>query len=139
LRAVDRADLIDDPQFTYLAQRAENIATLQSHLADALALLSTKEAFRRLDEADLPNGPVAKLEDMMDDPYLAETGFFPTIEDPHEGTLHTTAIPVTFSETPGTLRNMAPALGADTVEILASAGLSQAEITNVAVSPAKDG
>jgi crotonobetainyl-CoA:carnitine CoA-transferase CaiB-like acyl-CoA transferase len=139
LRAVDRADLIDDPQFTYLAQRAENIATLQSHLADALALLSTKEAFRRLDEADLPNGPVAELEDMMDDPYLVETGFFPTIEDPHEGTLHTTAIPVAFSETPGTLRNMAPALGANTAEILGGAGLSQAEIASVAGTPTKAG
>jgi crotonobetainyl-CoA:carnitine CoA-transferase CaiB-like acyl-CoA transferase len=135
LRAVERADLIEDPRFTYLAQRADNIATLQSHLADALATFSTTEAFRRLDDADLPNGPVAVLEDMMDDPYLVETGFFPTIEDAHEGTLHTTAIPVDFSESPGTLRNMGPALGEHTTEILSEAGLSAAEIEQVATSP----
>ncbi|MDG2284646.1 MAG: CoA transferase [Alphaproteobacteria bacterium] len=135
LRAVERADLIDDPRFTYLAQRADNIATLQSHLADALATFSTTEAFRRLDDADMPNGPVAVLEDMMDDPYLLETGFFPTIEDAHEGTLHTTAIPVEFSESPGTLRNMGPGLGEHTTEVLFEAGLSEAEIEQVALSP----
>ena len=136
LRAIGRGDLIDDPRFTYLAQRAENIATLQSHLADALATFTTVEAFRLLDEADLPNGPVAVLEEMMDDRYLVETGFFPTIEDPREGTLHTTAIPVDFSESPGVLRNMAPVLGEHTVEILGDAGLSEAEIALVADAPA---
>ena len=135
LRGVGRADLIDDPQFTHLAQRAENIATLQSHLADALATFTTKEAFLLLDGADMPNGPVAVLEEMMDDPYLVETGFFPTIEDPYEGTVHTTAIPVAFSESPGTLRNMAPALGEHTAEILAGAGLSATEIERVAPPP----
>jgi crotonobetainyl-CoA:carnitine CoA-transferase CaiB-like acyl-CoA transferase len=132
LRGVGRADLIEDPRFTRLAERAENIAALQSHLADALATFTTAEAFRVLDEADMPNGPVAVLEEMMDDPYLVETGFFPTIEDRHEGTLHTTAIPVDFSESPGQLRNMAPGLGEHTADILAGAGLSEAEIQRVA-------
>jgi crotonobetainyl-CoA:carnitine CoA-transferase CaiB-like acyl-CoA transferase len=135
LRAVGRADLIEDPRFTRLAQRAENIAALQSHLADALSGFTTEAAFRLLDGADMPNGPVAELEGMMDDPYLVETGFFPTIEDAHEGSLRTTAIPVEFSESPGTLRAMAPALGAHTVEILAGVGLSEAEITSVAGDP----
>ncbi len=132
LRAVGRADLIEDPRFTYLAQRAENIADLQVHLAEALTGFTTEEAFALLDGADMPNAPVARLEDMMDDPYLAETGFFETMEDPHEGTLVTTAIPVDFSESPGTLRSMAPNLGEHTQVILAEAGLSQAEIAATA-------
>jgi crotonobetainyl-CoA:carnitine CoA-transferase CaiB-like acyl-CoA transferase len=132
LRAVGRADLIDDPRFTHLAQRADNIAALQSHLADALATFGTEEAFRLLDEADMPNGPVTVLEEMMNDPYLVETGFFPSIEDRHEGTLHTTAIAVDFSESPGKLRNMAPNLGEHTARILAEAGLSETEIQRVA-------
>jgi crotonobetainyl-CoA:carnitine CoA-transferase CaiB-like acyl-CoA transferase len=139
LRAVGRADLIEDPRFTHLAQRSENIAALQAHLADALARFTTTEAFRLLDEADLPNGPVATLEGMMDDPYLQETGFFPTIADPHEGPVHTTAVPIEFSKSPGTLRSAAPALGEHTAEILADAGLSEAEIAGVTDDPAKAG
>jgi len=136
LRAVGRGDLIDDPRFTHLAERAENIADLQVHLADALATFTTEEAFALLDRADMPNAPVARLEDMMDDPYLAETGFFATIEDPHEGTLRTTAIPTAFSESPGMVRSMAPNLGEHTREILAEAGLSDAEITAIAAPSA---
>jgi crotonobetainyl-CoA:carnitine CoA-transferase CaiB-like acyl-CoA transferase len=54
------------------------------------------------------------------------------MEDPHEGTIVTTAIPVDFSESPGTLRSMAPNLGEHTQVILAEAGLSQAEIAATA-------
>ena len=67
----------------------------------------------------------------MDDPYLADTNFFPVINDPNEGALHTTAIPVEFSETPGTLRNAAPPLGAHTDTLLSEAGLSRQEIHQI--------
>ncbi|MBT7732490.1 MAG: CoA transferase, partial [Rhodospirillaceae bacterium] len=53
------------------------------------------------------------------------------INDPNEGTLHTTAIPVEFSETPGTLRNAAPPLGADTETLLSEVGLSRQEIDQI--------
>jgi crotonobetainyl-CoA:carnitine CoA-transferase CaiB-like acyl-CoA transferase len=131
LKAIGREDLVQDPRFTYLAQRAENIAILQSHLADGLAQFTTDEAFNLLDEADLPNGPVITLESMMDDTYLKDTHFFPTMDDPHEGTLHTTAIPVEFSKSPGTLRNGAPLLGEHTHTLLSEAGFSNAEINQV--------
>lgn len=131
LRAVGRGDLIEDPRFSHLTQRAENIADLQVHLAEALASFTTEQAFALLDDADIPNAPVARLEDMMDDPYLAEIGFFETVEDPHEGTLCTTAIPVEFSESPGTLRSMAPDLGEHTREILGEAGLAEEEIAAI--------
>ena len=131
LKAIGREDLVQDCRFTHLSQRAENIATLQSYLAEGLAQFSTAEAFKLLDDADLPNGPVVSLEDMMDDPYLEDTNFFPVINDPNEGTLHTTAIPVEFSETPGTLRNAAPPLGADTETLLSEVGLSRQEIDQI--------
>ena len=137
LRAVGRGDLIENPKFTHLAQRAENIAELQGYLAEALATFTTDEAFKLLDDEDMPNAPVARLEDMMDDPYLLETGFFPTLEDPNEGTLYTTAIPVDFSESPGRLRNMAPNLGEHTHEVLGAAGLSEDEISAAAAPTAK--
>lgn len=132
LRAVERADLIEDPRFKHMAGRAENIAELQSHLADALAKYTTEEAFRRLDEVDVPNGPVTSLEALMDDTYLTETGFFATIDDSNEGTIHTTSVPVEFSASPATLRTAAPALGEHTQEVLVGAGLSEAEISALA-------
>ena len=131
LRAIGRGDLIQDPRFTYLAQRAENIETLQSYLAEGLAQFTTTKAFQLLDDADLPNGPVITLEEMMDDPYLGDTNFFPVIDDQNEGPLNTTAIPVEFSETPGTLRSTAPPLGEHTAELLLEVGFSHEEIDQI--------
>ena len=125
LRAIGRSDLIEDARFTKLSERAQNIATLQSYLAEELAKFTTEEAFRKLDEADLPNGPVAKLDELMIDPYLQETNFFQKIDDPHENIVFTTAPPVDFSGTPATVRSAAPALGQHSEEILLGAGISK--------------
>tara|TARA_Y100000588_G_C14255484_1_gene925233 strand:+ start:262 stop:1458 length:1197 start_codon:yes stop_codon:yes gene_type:complete len=131
LNAIGRADLADDTRFARLAQRADNISTLQSHLAEGLANYTTKEAFELLDSVDLPNGPVATLEGLMRDPYLEETNFFQRIEDPHENSVQTTAIPIDFSLSPGSLRNAAPALGEHTREILVESGISDKEIDQI--------
>ena len=131
LHAVGRADLAADPRFSHLARRAENIATLQACLAEALSQLSTAEASQALDAADIPTGPVTRLEDMLNDHYLQQIAFFPSLHDPHEGTITTTALPITFSRTPGTLRNAAPQLGQHTEAVLAAAGLTSAEIARV--------
>ena len=131
LRAIGRPDLIEDTRFTRLAERAQNIATLQSYLAEELAKFTTGEAFQKLDEADLPNGPVAKMNELMLDPYLQETNFFQKIEDPHEDIIYTTAPPVDFSDSPASVRSAAPALGEHSEEILLGAGISKHMVDNI--------
>ena len=123
LKAVDRPDLAADPRFARMEERAAHIVELQQQLAGALAGLATADVRRRLDEADIPVGPVSALDGLPDDPYLVGTGFFPTIDHPDEGPVRTTAIPVSFSASPGTIRSGAPRLGADTARVLRSAGL----------------
>ena len=131
LRAIGRPDLIEDTRFTRLAERAQNIATLQSYLAEELAKFTTEEAFQKLDEADLPNGPVAKMNELMVDPYLQKTNFFQKIEDKHEDIIYTTAPPVDFSDSPASVRSAAPALGEHSEEILLGAGISQQMVNNI--------
>jgi crotonobetainyl-CoA:carnitine CoA-transferase CaiB-like acyl-CoA transferase len=62
---------------------------------------------------------------------LNETGFFRQIEHPSEGPLVTTAVPVTFSETPGSLRSPPPRLGEHTDALLSELGYSAAEIAGI--------
>ncbi len=131
LRAVDRPDLAEDPRFARMAQRAANIVELQQLLAAALAERTTEEVRRRLEEVDVPVGPVNDLEGILEDAYLEETGFFRTIDHPREGTVRTTAIPVSFSATPGTIRHGAPMLGADTADVLRRAGVPEATVAEL--------
>jgi crotonobetainyl-CoA:carnitine CoA-transferase CaiB-like acyl-CoA transferase len=64
----------------------------------------------------------------MDDPHLADVGFFEWIEHPSEGRIRTMNIPGTWSGTPPAIRRHAPLLGENTREVLAEAGYAAADI-----------
>src|SRR5713101_8463703 len=120
--AIDRPELADDPRFATIERRTANIDALYTLLAERLLQRTTAEWRERLDEFDVPNGVVNDLAGLVADPYLRDTGFFRQVEHPSEGMLVTTAIPVSFSETPGELRLPPPRLGEHNGEILAELG-----------------
>ena len=130
--AIDFPQLADDPRFSTIAQRTANIDELYTLLAEHMKQHSTAEWRARLDEFDVPNGIVNDLEGVLADPYLRDTGFFRRIEHPSEGPTVTTAIPVSFSATPGEIRLLPPRLGEHNAEILGALGYSAAEIAEIA-------
>ncbi|MDE2575411.1 MAG: CoA transferase [Rhodospirillales bacterium] len=131
LRVIDRADLIADPRFATMLARAENIDVVYAALTTALAGRSTAEWLARLADADIPHGTVSTLDALLEDAYLREAGFFQTIADRDGATLTTLAIPVEYSQTPARIRRPAPRLGEHTREVLAEAGLAEAELTAI--------
>src|SRR5712692_5712997 len=116
--AIDCAELADDPRFSTIERRTANIDELYTLLADRMRRRTTAEWRARLDAFDVPNGVVNDLPGLLDNPYLRETGFFQRVEHPSEGPLVTTAIPVSFSGSPGSLRLSPPRLGEHNAEIL---------------------
>jgi len=133
--AMDCPELADDPRFATIAGRTANIDELYTLLAERMRERTTAEWRRRLDCFDVPSGVVNDLAGLLADPYLNDTGFFRQMDHPTEGVLTTTAIPVSFSETPGSLRLPPPRLGEHNTEILAALGYSPAEIADI-TSPA---
>ena len=43
--------------------------------------------------------PMHDLESLLEDPHLVATGFFPIVEHPTEGTIHSMKVSARFSET----------------------------------------
>ncbi|AOB25676.1 MULTISPECIES: CaiB/BaiF CoA transferase family protein [Bordetella] len=108
-----RADLTADPRYVDAAARARHFDELYQDLADIVAQRGTQQWLDLLADADIPHSRVNTPEELFDDPHLRATGFFRQVEHPTEGALVTTAIPVRFSRTPGSIRRLAPRQDAD--------------------------
>jgi crotonobetainyl-CoA:carnitine CoA-transferase CaiB-like acyl-CoA transferase len=126
--AMDRADLGEDPRFKSITARDRNIDAILAILVDEMQKRTTADWRVRLDAADIPNGEVNAMEDLLGHPYLAESGFFSRGKHPTEGALMTMAGFPQFSSTKASIRRLPPRLGEHTREVLAEAGLSAIEI-----------
>lgn len=120
--AIGQPNFIGDPRFSNLAQRTLNIDALYGIVAEEMKKKTTAEWIERLTEADIPVGPVNTLEDLISDPYLAETGFFQHREHPVAGPITMLGIAESFSDSPASIRSLPPMLGEHTNEILRELG-----------------
>ena len=131
-----RQDLLEDSRYATLATRLANIEPLYEELGKIVATRTNAEWLEALEDANVPAMVVNTLETLLEDPQLQATGFWKIVEHPTEGTLRTTDIPTTYSETPGEIRLLPPRMGEHSVEVLREAGFSQQEIDAMLASGA---
>jgi alpha-methylacyl-CoA racemase len=100
----------------------------------------TREQWRAFnDEHDCCIEPILELDEALESDLVRERGMVLEFEQPGAGTVRQIANPVKLSGTPALDPQPAPAIGADTGEILASAGFSQDEIESLLKSGAAAG
>lgn len=125
LALVGRPEVLQDPRFADPASRSKNIAALYEIVSEFVRQKTTAEWMAALDEADIPSMQVKSLDDILDDPHLAEIGFFETMRHPSEGELRVVAPPVRFGGAASPRPRPAPRLGEHSREILLEAGLGE--------------
>ncbi len=132
-RAIGRPEMpAADPRYATYEARMAHIDDVYAELAAILRTRSTAEWLTLFDEADVPAMPMHSFETVLEDPHLAATGFFRAVEHPTEGPIRSMAVPARFSATPPAPSRLAPRLGADGAEVLASAGFSPEEVETLA-------
>jgi crotonobetainyl-CoA:carnitine CoA-transferase CaiB-like acyl-CoA transferase len=75
--------------------------------------------------------PVLDLDEVPDNPQVRHREMMPEVADDKLGTMKTIGIPFKFSETPGSMRTSAPALGEHTDEVLKMLGCADDEIADL--------
>lgn len=116
---IGRPELADDPRYATLNARTAHQDELVGMIAAALRTDTSAAWTARLRGAGLAVGRYNRVDDLFDDPHLAQVGFFERVTHPTEGELLAVPTPLRFDgERPGAGRP-APRLGEHTAEVLA--------------------
>jgi crotonobetainyl-CoA:carnitine CoA-transferase CaiB-like acyl-CoA transferase len=81
-RAMERPDLLDDPRFATLADRARHGDEINGLVAEWVGSMDADEVERRCVAFDVPVGQAYTAADVFADPHMAERGDLVTVEDP---------------------------------------------------------
>jgi CoA:oxalate CoA-transferase len=123
-RALDRADLGENPLFKTNALRNENQEALRSEIEAALRSEGTEHWIEVLEVAGVPCGPVNNIAQALAHPQTAARNMLISVDDPVTGPLELAGNPMKLSafDDPPT-RPPAPDLDADRDRILRELGL----------------
>lgn len=127
-RAIGRPDLIDDPRFANNHERIRHVEVLDAIVGGWIAARPRDQAIEELSALGAAVGPINDVAEMLDDPHVRARGSFERHDDPVLGALRVPAVTARLSRTPGRVRHLGPALGADTDAILRDLGLDDAAI-----------
>ncbi|HEY7107000.1 MAG TPA: CaiB/BaiF CoA-transferase family protein [Acidimicrobiia bacterium] len=127
---IEAPELADDPRFADARSRLAH----RDELDDAIAV-----AFRKRPSADwvellaqlVPCGPVLAMDEVFADPQVQHLAMTARTIDAAGHAIDVLRPPLTFSETPASVRRGVPAAGAHTREVLDELGYSDAEVDDL--------
>jgi formyl-CoA transferase len=132
LRAVGRADLVDDPRFRTNADRLANREEIEAIVKEFIAARTQAEVLAFFEKAEVTVGPVCDEADLAEHAYVREREVLVDLPDRlTEGMPMHNVVP-RLSGTPGALRTPAPAIGQHNAELLEGLGYTEAEIEALA-------
>ncbi len=127
----ERPELAEDPRFINMTERLKNIDESYRVTGEIIGSRPRSEWLELLGDTNVPMMVVNDLDDLVDDPHLDASGFWQVVEHPEEGTIRMASYPANFSETPVSIRRLAPRLGEHSIEVLRQAGLTEEKIAEM--------
>lgn len=113
-----KPELKDDPRFRTNADRVKLNDELVAIIEKVLVTKPKAHWLAQMEKAGVPAGPVLAYDEVFTDPHVLARDMWVKTEHARAGAFHTLGVPVKLSETPGSVRRAAPALGQHNSEVL---------------------
>lgn len=127
-RVFGREELLADPELATNNQRISKREWLLPHLEQMFSTMSSDEILRRCEEAAIPFAPVARPEDLFNDPHLIHSSSLVDVELPGGTQTRLPRLPILLdSRTPDSAQSL-PVVGSDTRRMLIELGYTPDEI-----------
>jgi crotonobetainyl-CoA:carnitine CoA-transferase CaiB-like acyl-CoA transferase len=107
-----------DPRFLTNADRVAHRTALVALLEPILVMQTTSEWIAQLEAANVPCGPINRIDQVFADPQAVARGFKVEVVHAQAGPLNLVASPLRLSRTPPEYRSAPPLLGQHTDEVL---------------------
>ena len=121
-----------DERFVLAAGRLAHRPEVNAAISAVVAQHTRDEAMARLKLANVPFAPIRRPDELGDEEHLRESGQLLATPFPNGRTGHLPKMPFRASGFDMTQRSAAPALGANTAEILADLGYTPAQVLALA-------
>lgn len=94
VKALDRADLRDDPRFRAMPDRVTHRDAIMGELADIFSKESRDHWVKVMREASVPCGPIRSIGEALESPEVREAGLVQTVAHPTAGDIEILRSPI---------------------------------------------
>ena len=119
---IGKPEFAADEKFATNSARVQNRAELIPLLIDIFKAASVSDWLTKLDEAEIPCGPIQNFEQVFSMPVVGEREMLVKMEHPTIGKLPLVGSPLKMSDTPVEFRLPPPLMGEHTEEVLRELG-----------------
>jgi crotonobetainyl-CoA:carnitine CoA-transferase CaiB-like acyl-CoA transferase len=116
-RAIGRDDLVEDADFSDPQRRLARAQEVDEVVAKWVSSKTLAEAMEVFDAAEVAAAPVYDIADLVADEQLRHRGVFVSVDDRELGAMTVQAPVPKFSESPGRIEHLGPALGEHNAEV----------------------
>ena len=129
--AFDRVDWIEDPRLTTNSQRIDERDWLIPAVEDMLSQYTQAEVIHRIEPFRIPFSPIARPEDLFEDPHLNQSQGLSEVELKPERIAKVPNLPLEIEGQRLGSSESAPRIGSHSLQILQELGYSEQEIKDL--------